>query len=125
MKEIFTKNSLEKCKSIKFEFKDSINLESSIEDDISISDIPVVYDEVVDGEFKEEDVESPNKEQVYMVESDRDVKLFNKRNNSIELPPKDGNGKVILEDFKPIKVVCKCDPNNPEQVCPECIDNKL
>lgn len=45
-------------------------------------------------------------------------------NQTIELPPKKNN-KVELEEFHVPTVVCKCNPNDPNEICPECMDSKM
>lgn len=115
LKQIFAKNSLIRCKTLKFTFSDE-KIES--DEDITLDDIPFIEDEGVNEEVNEE----VNFKEV----SDKDIAEFNNKtakvnNETFDLPPKKGE-KILLEDYNEPDVVCKCDPNDPNQMCPVCVE---
>lgn len=64
-------------------------------------------------------------------EVDQDIVNWENQNRThktgsqtIELPPKKAN-KVELEEFNVPTIVCKCNPNDPNEICPECMDSKM
>ena len=125
LKQIFTKSPLVKCKTLKFSFEENL-MPVTIDDTDSDIDLPIMS-------------ETPSKENVITEEdlddvpvaeapkNDKEVENFNKRarinNQVIDLPPKK-DGKIVVETFDEPEVVCKCDPNDLNQVCPVCIDSK-
>jgi hypothetical protein len=131
LKEIFGNYSLETCKTLKFNFSDTLNDTSDDED----YNIPIMSNK--EGEDKKEKEitseinESSGIEEVNASKtkqddkSDEDVRRFNQTakvgNETFDLPPKKGD-KIMVEDFEEPQVVCKCDPNDPNDVCPVCIE---
>tara|TARA_R110000796_G_scaffold18980_2_gene57141 strand:- start:8096 stop:8716 length:621 start_codon:yes stop_codon:yes gene_type:complete len=107
---IFMSKNLKECESLTFTFK----VESKkISDTINIP-INQVKDLTVKKDNKAAEVPpSPQKVKKQPVNSYA-------KHGGIDLPPKKGE-KIVVEDFEPVKVVCKC---GPEEVCPECVDSK-
>jgi len=127
LKDIFTKNSLSKCESLIFQFK-NVEIGSS---NIELSDIPLSIKDVEPKQVDEPIIESNVVNEVKepepalvaddIIKNNKTVKATAKVKNEIfDLPPKKGE-KIVVEDFDEPKIVCKCDPNDPNQVCPECI----
>lgn len=137
LKGIFTKNSLEKCKTVQFTFKTDLETD----EEIDLNDMPI-YDEAVNegvnegvNEAVNEAVnEGLNEGEVPEVKEISNEEIINSKyninpsttnfNNKIELPPLNKDGKIILEEFDEPEVTCKCNPNDVNQVCPVCIDSK-
>jgi|AntRauTorckE6833_2_1112554.scaffolds.fasta_scaffold00695_24 hypothetical protein len=131
LKEIFGNYSLETCKTLKFNFSDTLNDTSDDED----YNIPIMSNK--EGEDKKEKeitseinessgIEEVNPSKTKQDDkSDEDVRRFNQTakvgNETFDLPPKKGD-KIMVEDFEEPQVVCKCDPNDPNDVCPVCIE---
>jgi len=135
LKNIFTKNSLEKCKSILFTFK--TDLES--EEEIDLNEMPIYNDGPSEGvnEGVNEGIKSSGKidGDVPEIKEISETEILKEKHNinpatakfnneTFELPPKTKEGKIVLEEFIEPEVVCKCDPNDSNQVCPACIDTK-
>lgn len=99
---LFSNASLSKCESLKFVFNDSVDTVETIK----VTDFPLTMDEV---------------EMVDPIEVKEPVRKPIKVNNEIIELPKKGE-KIILEEFEPIKIICKCGPND---ICPECADDKM
>ena len=148
LKTIFSKNSLEKCKKLEFKFSnEDVNL-----DDMPIYDEPVI-DTTNDttnataneGEGVNEGVNdaindaiNPSRKidgEVPVVQEISQKEILDNKYNinpstakfnkeTFDLPPKTKEGKIILETFDEPEIVCKCDPNDPKQMCPICIDSK-
>lgn len=118
LKVIFSKNSLKKCEKLVFNFKDTVN----VDDEITLSDIPLIneVDEVNEVDETIKFVESLNDK------ADGEVMRFNnqtaKVNNEVFDLPTKRNGKIVVEEYAEPEIICKCDPNNPNDVCPVCID---
>jgi hypothetical protein len=131
LKEIFGNYSLETCKTLKFNFSDTLNDTSDDED----YNIPIMSNK--EGEDKKEKeitseinessgIEEVNPSKTKQDDkSDEDVRRFNQTakvgNETFDLPPKKGD-KIMVEDFEEPQVVCKCDPTDPNDVCPACIE---
>jgi len=49
------------------------------------------------------------------------------RNNNeiIDLPPRNSKQPIELESFDIPEVICNCNPNDPNEVCPVCYENKM
>tara|TARA_R110000796_G_scaffold252137_1_gene385313 strand:- start:11490 stop:12173 length:684 start_codon:yes stop_codon:yes gene_type:complete len=130
LKSFFTKNSLEKCKTIQFTFK--TDLES--EEEIGLNEMPIIFNEVTDEEAKimesvKIDGDVPEIKEISQKEILQDTHNVNPstakfNNETFDLPPKTKEGKIVVEEFFEPEVVCKCDPNDSNQVCPVCIDSK-
>lgn len=117
LKEIFSKSSLKKCETLTFKFSDLLST-SSFDEDESI-DLPIIPENKK--EVEKELAEVPVVEKPI---DNTEVKRFNtaKVNNEIiDLPPKKGD-KIVVEEFNEPEVICKCDPNDPNQGCPVCLD---
>ena len=131
LKEIFGNYSLETCKTLKFNFSDTLNDTSDDED----YNIPIMSNK--EGEDKKEKeitseinessgIEEVNPSKTKQDDkSDEDVRRFNQTakvgNETFDLPPKKGD-KIMVEEFEEPQVLCKCDPNDPNDVCPVCIE---
>jgi hypothetical protein len=145
LKEIFGNYSLETCKTLKFNFSDTLNDTSDDED----YNIPIMSNK--EGEDKKEkEITSEINESsgTYSHAEGFDTEAsevtshaegFNTvasgpyshaqgfkttakvGNETFDLPPKKGD-KIMVEDFEEPQVVCKCDPNDPNDVCPVCIE---
>jgi hypothetical protein len=131
LKEIFGNYSLETCKTLKFNFSDTLNDTSDDED----YNIPIMSNK--EGEDKKEKeitseinessgIEEVNPSKTKQDDkSDEDVRRFNQTakvgNETFDLPPKKGD-KIMVEDFEEPQVLCKCDPTDPNDVCPACIE---
>ena len=140
LKQLFTKISLEKCKTIQFEFK--TNLDITSEDNINLDEMPIynandaVSDAVSDAvntgndttpntgnDAEDEHVRTISRQDVI---NDKDVSNVNPatasfNNETFDLPPKKNNKVVEVQEFVVPEVICKCDPLDPNQVCPACI----
>jgi hypothetical protein len=130
LEELFKKNDLNKCKTLNFTFSD---IKKSINGKMSINSIPLnitpkpdSIDHSVVSEIKNGEPPSP---EVLDRETSDDIEKWNSMtqneevsikvgNETIDLPVR--NNKIELQDFVIPQVVCKCDPNDPSQVCPEC-----
>lgn len=127
LKTIFTKSTLATCKTLKFSFSNIVQMEPD-NGDIDLNDMPIIENKPEAKEdFSEETLtDVPLVEQPPM---DDDVRRFNNQdsprarvnNETFDLPPKKGD-KIMVEEFDEPEVICKCDPNDPKQVCPVCID---
>jgi hypothetical protein len=131
LKEIFGNYSLETCKTLKFNFSDTLNDTSDDED----YNIPIMSNK--EGEDKKEKeitseinessgIEEVNPSKTKQDDkSDEDVRRFNQTakvgNETFDLPPKKGD-KIMVEEFEEPQVLCKCDPTDPNDVCPACIE---
>jgi len=123
MKDIFTRESLSKCKTLEFTFSESpIDYNSDFKLPLENKESNVNKKNVV----TEKDLEEVPLAEV--PKNDPEVENFNKqaRNKKIDLPTKEDLKKIKpeLSTFKEPKVVCKCNPNNPDEMCPECMDEK-
>jgi hypothetical protein len=124
LKGIFTKSSLAKCKTLTFKFSDL--LEPMVETHENI-DLPIMTESINDvSDVTEVDkIEEPIADTpiVEIPKNTKEVDSFNKtakvNNETFDLPPM--GTKVILEEFNEPDVICKCDPNDPNQACPACI----
>lgn len=133
LKQIFTKSPLAKCKTLRFTFEESLT-PVNISDDIDLpimggtSSIVESTGQNISGRpnvVTEDDLEDVPVAEVS--QNDIEVESFNKQarvnNQVIDLPPKKG-GKIQVESFDEPEVICKCDPNDPNQACPACIGTK-
>jgi hypothetical protein len=135
LKDMFTKFSLDKCKTIEFQLVSDLN--TSITEDIDISEMPIVYNEVETTVETEAPVIKNNQdddddipyatglgddkvEHSGINNVDPATARFN--NETFDLPPKKNiqDGKIVVEGFDVPEVICKCDPQDPNQVCPAC-----
>jgi len=122
LKHIFTKSSLAKCETLTFKFSDLLEPKVEMPDDI---DLPIIDSQiaetssVIENVITEEEISDVPIAEV--PKNTKEVERFNTakvNNETFDLPPK---GKIIVEEFNAPDVVCKCDPNDSNQVCPECI----
>jgi len=141
LKNIFTKNSLEKCKSILFTFK--TDLES--EEEIDLNEMPIYNDRPsegpsegvnkginegikssgkIDGDVPVPEVTEISQQEILKEKHNINPATAKFNNETFELPPKTKEGKIVVEDFIEPEVVCKCNTNDINQVCPACIDSK-
>jgi hypothetical protein len=136
LKQLFTKTSLAKCKTIQFEFK--TNLDITTEDNINLDEMPIYNENTRQAELSEYPNDAVNEavndgELDYVkpisrqdVINDKDVNNVNPatasfNNETFDLPPKKNNKVVEVQEFAIPEVICKCDPLDPNQVCPACI----
>lgn len=137
LKHIFTKQSLQKCKNLKFTFQELLTPDLSNEE-ISLPIMSENEKDIETEKNQEEKIKITDKDLdevpiAEMPEVDPEVKRFNEMNNkatvnneTFDLPPKNGKFKAPeLETFDEPNIVCQCDPNDPNQVCPVCVDEKL
>jgi hypothetical protein len=128
LKSIFTKSSLTKCKTLIFKFSDLLESKEEIHENI---DLPIMTESTNDiDEVEVDKIDSPITEEsiadVPIADAPKNTKEVNRFNNTakvnnetFDLPPR--GTKVILEEFNEPDVICKCDPNDPNQACPVCI----
>lgn len=126
LKNIFTKQPLSKCKTLRFTFEESL-MPSTINGPDGEIDLPIMQNKPkVENVVTEADLEKVPVAEA--PKNDAEVERFNRQarvgNEIIDLPPKK-NGKIEVQDFNEPEVVCKCDPNDPNQACPACIDSKF
>jgi hypothetical protein len=143
LKEIFTNSPLTKCRTLKFSFQEDMTPTTINDSDI---DLPIMSgtDSVTQQSSSNPHVygkNNPVKKENVVTESDLDdvpvaevprndseVEGFNKQarvGNQVVHLPTTKNGKIVPEIFDEPEVVCKCDPNDPNQACPICIDDKF
>jgi len=127
LKQIFTKSSLSKCKTLKFSFEETDYLMPSIDSDNDV-DLPILTRENTEDKnvITEDDLNDVPVAEV--PKNDSEVENFNRtarvNNETFDLPPKKG-GKIEVQNFEEPEVICKCDPNDPNQACPKCYENKF
>jgi len=128
LKKLFTKSSLDKCKTIEFSFKHDLDVSNN--EDIDLSDMPIIIED--DNDTGENVIIEGGIDESELTENDGFSDGFDNvnpttakfNNETFDLPPKTKNGKIVVETFDEPEVVCKCDPNDENQVCPRCIEGK-
>ena len=134
LKNIFSKNSLQKCKTVQFIFKADLDTN----EDVDLNDMPIFDDvsegvneginegiksqEKIDGEVPE--IKEVSQEEITKEKHNINPATAKFNNETFDLPPKTKDGKIIVEEFDEPEITCKCNPNDPNQVCPVCIDSK-
>jgi hypothetical protein len=116
LKVLFQNNSLTKLENMKFVLGSPITTEFN-PDEINLDDDPV--EEVIE---REEPKEEPVLAEVVDLDAQSQGKSVTINNTKVELPPKNKNGKVELEEFQEPKITCKC---GPDDICPVCEDEKM
>jgi len=114
---LFRDKSLVECKTLEFTFKaKTINA-----DEFSLTDIPLAEEKVEPIEEKveliEEKVDQEVREYPEVVGDRSDIDEWNKRGQTIELPPK--KETIEVATFEEPVIVCNCGPND---VCPVCVE---
>jgi|TARA_R110000824_G_scaffold156963_7_gene330384 hypothetical protein len=133
LKSIFTKSSLAKCKTLIFKFSDLLESKEEVHENIDLpimteptSDVSEVEPDKIDSVITEESITEESIADVPIADIPKNTKEVNRFNNTakvnnetFDLPPR--GTKVFLEEFNEPDVICKCDPNDPNQACPVCI----
>ena len=117
LKVLFQKNSLAKLENMKFVLSSPQITTEFNPDEINLDDDPV--EEVIE---REEPKEEPVLAEVVDLDAQSQGKSVTINNTKVELPPKNKNGKVELEEFQEPKITCKC---GPDDICPVCEDEKM
>jgi hypothetical protein len=134
LKTLFTKSSLEKCKTITFQFKTDLN--TNVDETINLDEMPILNIEnagsgsvglgttTPETKLQVTDDLATGVNQIKTNDGDSNIHNVNPatakfNNEEFDLPPK--KDKIVVEEFYAPEVVCKCDPMDQNQVCPACI----
>tara|TARA_R110000851_G_scaffold277247_1_gene430374 strand:- start:1283 stop:1930 length:648 start_codon:yes stop_codon:yes gene_type:complete len=118
LKVLFTESSLSKCKTLTFNFS-SVQISEDEYDEINISDIPIIdvpKTEIIDTQYSDNPLNQDSEIEHHLGD---EVARFN--NETFDLPPKEKN-KVVLEEYNEPEIICNCNPNDPDELCPKCIN---
>jgi hypothetical protein len=129
LKVLFQNNSLTKLENMKFVLGSPITTEFNpdeinLDDETEFEPVKGVKDRYSKEKLaeKEESKEEPVLAEVVDLDAQSQGKSVTINNTKVELPPKNKNGKVELEEFQEPKITCKC---GPEDICPVCEDEKM
>lgn len=121
LKQIFSQESLKRCEGLEFTFGNGI-IEMDDSADNLLSELPIIASKTPPKKTKESKTKEDNLDITEGV--NKPIVTAKVGNETFDLPPKKGE-KIILEEYNEPDIVCKCDPNNPNEVCPICIDEKM
>jgi len=151
LEDLFKRSSLSKCETLQFTFDD---IKISLKEGMSLKDMPIDLEESAPAvkrapvrtpvpvvQKKQEPLPTitikdgePPLTEVVEREVSPDVEAWNRQaqnegptarvgNEIIDLPPR--RNKVELESFDVPEIICNCNPNDPDQVCPVCYEEKM